>query len=59
MINKGASNMVRIITKRRLGLEIYIVQISIGRAHREAVFMSEQGARDGMTRMLKALGAKI
>ncbi len=51
--------MVRIITKRRHGIEVYIVQISVGRAHREAVFLSEAGARDGMTRMLKALGAKI
>lgn len=50
--------MARIVTYRRHGLQVFRATIAAGRIYREAIFMSEGGARDWLTRTLKQLGAE-
>ena len=47
--------MCRIVTYYKHGLQVYKATISVGRTHRESVFMSEQGARDWMSRTIRSL----
>ncbi len=50
--------MARIVTFRRHGLQVFRATIAAGRLYREAVFMSEQGARDWLQRTLHQLAAR-
>lgn len=52
--------MVRIITVRRHGLQVYRAMLLIeGRVYREAYHMSEAGARTWVARQLQDLGAHV
>jgi hypothetical protein len=51
--------MARIVTFRRHGIQVYRATIAAGRIYREAVFMSEGGARDWLSRTLKQLANAV
>jgi hypothetical protein len=47
--------MARIVTYRRHGIQVYRATIAAGRIYHEAMFLSEGGARDWLSRTLKQL----
>ncbi len=50
--------MARITTFRRHGLQVYRATICAGNMYRDAIFMSEQGARDWLQRTLHQLAGR-
>lgn len=46
--------MIRIVSTRRHGIQVFVATITTSRCHRESIFLSEQGARDWVTRTLQA-----